>query len=647
MGTLPRLAGLALGILTCAAQEDELRRDVFPYATRRQWNLPGETIDWSVPTDVMRPVAVLTRDASVHTFDPSDAAAPWHVVRTFAGEGRGLTAGTSSWFVVTARPDALHRLPFDGSATTTLPLPFEPTHLAIATRAGRSEWLGVLGKHEEFSCVQWSETGFSEIARDGIPAGFVHDLVGGLDGDGEPYFVFANGASRELVRWSAEHATNHWALDRLPRTLRLANDSLLVCAGTPRGADQVIWARWNEERPERLATFESSGPVTIDAMLRDVNGDGRLDLSFLNFGHNQLERRLRLPSGAFGPPATWYAGQLPEHLALRDLDGDGFPEWLLLSPSVRVLSALPNRGGTPVMPQRLVAARTPTLFVRGESNDTSGMLYDEGDAAFVSWEGDRVQRHVLPGASIDRAARFPTTAERVLAHDRARSAWLRIELLDTASIHSEKSCGASEPLGPVRCGEFLWFGSRGASVLERASWEQEEPALELPFEVAHLLTSPDRDTLHVVGRSGEFATWHADELTLGPVRSELAHADSILVLKTHPLQLVFTRRTAIVELAERPAGQLEPSRPIVLSSAPTALATVPAPSGSRIVATCPAAHTVDLVDLSAGVVMALGAGLHPRDVITRVGATSTEDHELLVLCTFSGEVLSLRPMEHR
>jgi hypothetical protein len=131
--------------------------------------------------------------------------------------------------------------------------------------------------------------------------------------------------------------------------------------------------------------------------LGDLNGDGRLDIVALEATSTPvLAVLLNQGGGAFAPRADYATGAEPDHgyrhsLALADLDRDGRPDIVVVTPAVDRLSVLLNQGGGTFAPAMLSSPVDDPLAVRVADFDGDGrqdLAVLSGTAAAVS---------VLPG----------------------------------------------------------------------------------------------------------------------------------------------------------------------------------------------------------------------------------------------------------
>ncbi|HTY87420.1 MAG TPA: FG-GAP-like repeat-containing protein [Candidatus Acidoferrum sp.] len=189
------------------------------------------------------------------------------------------------------------------------------------------------------------------------------DLAGGsgsaltaiadLDGDGKPDLVVVNGydgnlslfrnisTSGTLNSGSFAPRVDLPAFATTPGSLAVADvdgDGKLDVVVTDYGNNRVLVYR-NVSTVGTLTTNSLASPVAFTAgnspvavRVMDLDGDGKPDLAWLNYGDNTLAIRRNigtagsLTTNSFAAPVLFATGNLPHDLAIVDLDGDGKPD---------------------------------------------------------------------------------------------------------------------------------------------------------------------------------------------------------------------------------------------------------------------------------------------------------------------------------
>jgi FG-GAP-like repeat/PASTA domain len=187
--------------------------------------------------------------------------------------------------------------------------------------------------------------------------------VGDLTGDGKPEVATANAYLAD------------------PRNRNPGTVSVFVNNGN---------GTFQDKRDYRPGKFPRS------VAIRDLNGDGRLDLATANVDANTVSVFINPGDGSLGPRRDFRTGTAPRSLAIGDLNGDRSADLVTASPRTDTISVLLNKGeGQFRSPHSYRAAdyvedivigdlngdRTPDLAVAGCSVAIS-VLDNRGDGSF-------------------------------------------------------------------------------------------------------------------------------------------------------------------------------------------------------------------------------------------------------------------------
>jgi hypothetical protein len=135
--------------------------------------------------------------------------------------------------------------------------------------------------------------------------------VGDLTGDGKPEVVTANAYLAD------------------PRNRNPGTVSVFVNNGN---------GTFQDKRDYRPGKFPRA------VAIRDLNGDGRLDLATANVDANTVSVFINPGEGSFGPRRDFRTGTAPRSLAIGDLNGDRSADLVTASPRTDRISVLLNKG---------------------------------------------------------------------------------------------------------------------------------------------------------------------------------------------------------------------------------------------------------------------------------------------------------------
>ena len=468
--------------------------------------------------------------------------------------------------------------------------------------------------------------------------------------------ILADAAGRRLIHLAvATSQTRSVDVPGIPRTLRRhpratpdGRRAFWLCHGTPHGEDRLTLL---DDTLQVLTRFESVGPVPIDLVCADTDGDGTADLNVLNLGHSQLSTRRGIPGTwppAFAPPATTYAGQIVEHLDLHDVDGDGDLDWLTTAPRTQTVHLTLSAHRRPALPEVRTTPKAPVHVARGAEG--LGFVWCEGAQAF--WHAPTARAFPCPGRSMAGAT---VHGRHLVSYDSLHREVLWFELpqvhehgtlklVETRPVPAE-----GDVLGPITHGTSCLLGAHGARHVMLLAPGRAVREIPLPFECAAVTTSPEGSAL-VVGVRGELARVGEERARLLDVRL----TEGITCLSTcvagpdGSVALACSRGREVHLYSGEDLKRLTFRTKLVLPSPARALALAYGTGMLHVFAACPEAH---LVVHAHGPFASepwsqtwLGSGLHPRDLVLEPN-TSGSLPTVHVLCTFSNGLVSLQPLQ--
>lgn len=123
--------------------------------------------------------------------------------------------------------------------------------------------------------------------------------------------------------------------------------------------------------------------------LGDFNQDGRKDIAYVNTGagiHGSITLLLNNGNGTFGAPSLFYAGDLPDDVAIGDFDGDGTADLAIANPYFgQVILLFGNGTGDFVGYSELTNVDTPSSIAATDLNADGRM-----DIVVSSWTVSRL-----------------------------------------------------------------------------------------------------------------------------------------------------------------------------------------------------------------------------------------------------------------
>ena len=194
--------------------------------------------------------------------------------------------------------------------------------------------------------------------------------VGDFEGDGGLQFVIATKVAREEhvavfpLRGAAPEVVSYPAGDRTIRQLVVGDfnrDGSLDVATMSRGEVFVVPGEGGGAFSEPRQVVE--GGSLHDIGVRDLDGDGNLDLAVADRNRGEVLILLGEGDGTFRPPERRRVGEEPRSLALGDVDGNGLVDVVTANDESDDLSILLNAGdGTfrPARPLVIPRRKSPT-----------------------------------------------------------------------------------------------------------------------------------------------------------------------------------------------------------------------------------------------------------------------------------------------
>ena len=120
--------------------------------------------------------------------------------------------------------------------------------------------------------------------------------------------------------------------------------------------------------PTAVQLLESPGPA--DIQIADINGDGNLDLVYVNSGYGTVGIIYGNGDGTLNSPVEFPANEDNYGLALADLDGDGALDVITANDYSGGMSVLLNGSGSATAPTYVLAAQTPSATVTAGASGT-------------------------------------------------------------------------------------------------------------------------------------------------------------------------------------------------------------------------------------------------------------------------------------
>jgi VCBS repeat protein/ASPM-SPD-2-Hydin domain-containing protein len=166
-------------------------------------------------------------------------------------------------------------------------------------------------------------------------------------------------------------------------------------AGAPPGTASVLLG--NGDGTFRPHVDYATGAAPLSAAVGDFDGDGKLDLSILNYQDNTFLILLGNADGTLQPHVDYATAPLPRFIVVGDFNHDGKLDLavahgnLLFSYGISVM--LGNGDGTFRQPTEYTTPSAPQSLVmadlNGESNlDLAALNYGEGDVSILLGNGD-------------------------------------------------------------------------------------------------------------------------------------------------------------------------------------------------------------------------------------------------------------------
>ena len=172
---------------------------------------------------------------------------------------------------------------------------------------------------------------------------------------------------------------------------------LVVARGStnaPPYADDSVYVMLGKSGGFNAATIVNTGTNTVQLVLRDVSGDGKLDLITTNYGYAGTTPAAGSVSvlrgkgdGTFQTPVTYTVGTTPQALAVADVNGDGKPDLIVgttTGTESQIAVLLGNGDGTFGSPT--------TFFTYAQASRLAAADFDgdgKADLAIVHAAGDR------------------------------------------------------------------------------------------------------------------------------------------------------------------------------------------------------------------------------------------------------------------
>ena len=120
--------------------------------------------------------------------------------------------------------------------------------------------------------------------------------------------------------------------------------------------------------PTSVQLTESPGPA--DIQMADINGDGNLDLLYLNSQFGTVGIMYGNGDGTLNTPVEFPANEDNYGLALADLDGDGALDVITANDYSGGMSVLLNGSGSGTVPTYVLATQTPSATVMAGASGT-------------------------------------------------------------------------------------------------------------------------------------------------------------------------------------------------------------------------------------------------------------------------------------
>ncbi len=221
--------------------------------------------------------------------------------------------------------------------------------------------------------------------------------VGDLDGDGRLDLVTANGGNNNLsVRLGNGDGTFGanavFPVGSAPRRVVLGDfngDSRLDAAVANEGSANASILAGNGDGTFAAQTTVAVGGSPVGIASGDVNGDGRLDLVVANYGSDTISVLAGNGAGGFAPQAVFpcHASCDPYAVVLRDFDGDGRLDAATSNLSVATVSLLRGNGdGTFGAPAAVSTGFSGNYHLQAGDLDGDGII----DLAVANYSNSRL-----------------------------------------------------------------------------------------------------------------------------------------------------------------------------------------------------------------------------------------------------------------